>query len=304
MATPSEPTSSNPCFLDMEPVALDNADVAVISIPYEGTVSYGTGTMKGPGAVMVAGPQLETFDEELEWDADGNLGVVTLPPINADAAERPESYLARVKSTLMGLGLCPPFPLTFGGEHSITPAVVAGIRNDCSDVTIVQIDAHADLRDEYHGTKNSHACAMKRLLDLGVKRLIAIGIRSCTAEEFALARDDERIQTWYSHQLRDAANWQTLLAELRALEGPVYLTIDIDGLDCTLSPGTGTPQPGGLSWDQALDVVRATVRESQADVFGADVVEVAPMEQTQINELVAAKLGFKILGYKFAPRKK
>lgn len=304
MANPSDPIHTMPCFLDMEPSALDHADVAVISIPYEGTVSYGSGTAQGPGAVMVAGPQLETFDEELEWDADGHLRVVTLPAIVPDPAERPESYLARVKSTLMGLGLCPPFPLTFGGEHSITPAVLAGIRNDCSDVTIVQIDAHADLRDEYQGTRNSHACAMKRLLDLGVKRLIAIGIRSCTAEEFAFARDDQRIDTWYSHELREASRWQTLLAELRALEGPVYLTVDIDGLDCTLCPGTGTPQPGGLSWEQALDVVRAAVRESRAEVFGADVVEVAPMEQSQINELVAAKLGFKILGYKFAPKHK
>lgn len=303
MATPNETTHVVPCFLDMEAAPLDHADVAVISIPYEGTVSYGTGTSKGPGAVMTAGPHLETFDEELEWDADGHLRVVTLPPIVTDPAERPETYLARVKSTLMGLGLCPPFPLTFGGEHSITPAVLAGIRDDCSDVTIVQIDAHADLRDEYQDSKNNHACAMKRLLDLGVKRLIAIGIRSCTAEEFALARDDERIDTWYAHQLRDAGVWAEVLAELRSLEGPVYLTIDIDGLDCTLCPGTGTPQPGGLSWEQALDVVRATVRESKAEVFGADVVEVAPMEQSQINELVAAKLGFKILGYKFAPKK-
>lgn len=300
MSTESHAVS---CFLDMEGVKLDEAEVAVISIPYEGTVSYGSGTSRGPAAVLGAGPHLETFDEELQWDADGSLRVATLPAIVADPAERPESYLGRVRSTLMGLGLCPPFPLTFGGEHSITPAVLAGIRGDCSDVTIVQIDAHADLRDEYNGTKNSHACAMKRVLDLGVKRLIAIGIRSCTAEEFALARDDARIETWYSHQLRDAANWQTLLAELRALEGPVYLTIDIDGLDCTLCPATGTPQPGGLSWDQALDVVRATVRESGADVFGADVVEVAPMEQSQINEMVAAKLGFKILGYRFAPKK-
>lgn len=291
-----------PHFLDAEPSDLDRADAAILSVPYEGTVSYGTGTAAGPAAVLRAGPHLETFDEELAWDADGALRVATLRPIEPDPAERPESAMARIKSACMGFGLVPPFPLTFGGEHSITPAVLGGIREDLSDVTVVQIDAHADLRDEYNGSRNNHACAMKRVLDLGVKQLIAIGIRSCTAEEFALARDDERIDTLYAHEMRDAARWEQTLDTLRALDGPVYLTVDIDGLECTLCPGTGTPQPGGLSWDQALDVVRATVRESRADVFGADVVEVAPMPNTQVNEMVAAKLGFKILGYKFAPR--
>ncbi len=290
-----------PHFLDAEPSSPEEADAAVLSVPYEGTVSYGTGTAEGPAAVIGAGPHLETFDEELEWESDGSLKVATLRPIAPDPAERPESFVARLKGVCAGLGLVPPFPLTFGGEHSITPAVLAGIRDDLTDVTVVQIDAHADLRDSYHGSRDNHACAMRRVLDLGVRRLIAVGIRSCTAEEFALARDDERIDTLYAHQMHDPVRWQRLLEDLRALEGPVYLTVDIDGLDCTLCPGTGTPQPGGLSWEQALDVVRAVIRESRAEVFGADVVEVAPMAQSQVNEMVAAKLGFKILAYRFAP---
>jgi len=300
--TEAVPAESTPHFLDSEPSSLDQADAAVLSIPYEGTVSFGTGTGAGPAAVIAAGVHLETFDEELEWESDGALNLVTLRPIEPDPAERPESMMARIKNACMGFGLVPPFPLTFGGEHSITPAVLEGIRADLSDVTVVQIDAHADLRDEYNGSKNNHACAMKRVLDLGVKRLIAVGIRSCTSDEFAFARDDVRIDTLYAHQMHDAKRWEELLEDLRALTGPVYLTVDIDGLDCTLCPGTGTPQPGGLSWEQALDVVRATIRESEADVFGADVVEVAPMDQSRVNEMVAAKLGFKILGYKFAPK--
>ena len=288
-------------FLDMEGAPLDEADVAILSVPYEGTVSYGGGTARGPQAILTAGPHLETFDEELAFDLDGGLRVATLPPITPDPAERPESYLARLKSACMGFGLCPPFPLTFGGEHSITPAVLGGIRGDCSDVTVVQIDAHADLRDEYNGTKNNHACAMRRVLDLGVKQLVSIGIRSCTGEEFEMARDDHRITTWYAHELRAPGRFEALLESLREIEGPVYFTVDIDGLDCTLCPATGTPQPGGLSWFEATDIARALVREGKAEVFGADIVEVAPMEQSQINEMVAAKLGFKILGYRFAP---
>jgi agmatinase len=289
-------------FMDMPGSSLDAADVAVISIPYEGTVSYGTGTARGPESVLSAGPHLETFDEEVQWESEGNLKICTLPPVTPSEGERPEAYLARVQKTCAGLGLVPPFPLTFGGEHSISPAVMAGLREDWSGVTVVHIDAHADLREEYAGSRVNHACALKRVLDLGVARLISIGIRSCTAEEFALARDDERIETLYAHEMVDPQRWATLLAQLRALEGDVYLTIDIDGLDCTLCPGTGTPQPGGLSWPQALDVLRATIRESRANLVGADIVEVAPMEGTQVNEMVAAKLGFKILAYKFAPR--
>jgi agmatinase len=289
-------------FLDMEGSSLEEADAAILSIPYEGTVSYGAGTAQGPEAVLRAGPHLETFDEELQWEIDGNLKICTLPPVGTSPGERPESYLPRVEKTCAALGLTPPFPLTFGGEHSISPAVMAGLREDWSGVTVVHIDAHADLREEYLGSPLNHACAMKRILDLGIAKLISIGIRSCTSEEFELARDDERIQTLYSHQMVDPKRWKNLLDDLRDLEGDVYLTIDIDGLDCTLCPGTGTPQPGGLSFHQALDVLRATIRESSANVIGADIVEVAPMDGTQVNEMVAAKLGFKILTYKFAPR--
>lgn len=289
-------------FLDMAGASLEEADAAILSIPYEGTVCYGTGTGQGPAAILRAGPHLETFDEELRWETDGNLKLCTLPPVGPREGERPESYLGRVRQTCAGFGLMPPFPLAFGGEHSISPALMAGLREDWSGVTVVHIDAHADLRDEYLGSPLNHACAMKRILDLGIAKLISIGIRSCTSEEFELARDDDRIETLYAHEMVDAQRWAALLDQLRGLDGDVYLTIDIDGLDCTLCPGTGTPQPGGLTFHQALDVLRATIRESRANVIGADIVEVAPMEGTQVNEMVAAKLGFKILTYKFAPR--
>lgn len=289
-------------FLDLDGVQLEDADVAIVQVPWEGTVSFGAGTAQGPAAILRAGPHLETFDEELGFDFEGAVRICTLPPIEPDPAERAEAYLARVRKICAALGLMPPFPLTFGGEHSISSAVMGGMREDWSGVTVVHIDAHADLRDEYQGSRHSHACALRRVLDLGIAKLISIGIRSCTAEEFAMARDDQRIDTLYAHQMHDPERWQALLDQLRGLQGEVYLSIDIDGLDCTLCPGTGTPQPGGLSWEQALDVLRSTIRESQASVIGADIVETAPMPQSQVNEMVAAKLGYKILAYRFAPR--
>ena len=280
-------------FLDMEGSSLDEADAVILPVPYEATVSYGKGT------ALVAGPHLETFDEELEVELADALKLCTLEPLGPEMGERPEAFLPRLRDSCRALGLNPPFPLMLGGEHALTPWFLEGLRDDCTDVTVVHIDAHADLRDEYGGSPLNHACALRRVLDLGVRRLISIGIRSCEAEEFALARSDERIETWYAHDLQDSSRWDALLTELRELSGPVFLTIDIDGLDCTLCPGTGTPQPGGLSWYQATDVLRAVLRKSDADVFGADIVEIAPMPGSQINEMVAAKLAYKILGYRF-----
>lgn len=283
-------------FLDMEQVSLAEANVAVLCFPFEGTVSYGSGTARGPSAILTASRELETFDEELEVDLADVLKVAVVPPLSPDEGESPAAYLGRVTELCRGLGLAPPFPLSLGGEHSLTPAILRGLREDLSDVTVVQIDAHADLRDEYLGKKESHASAMARVLDLGVKRLVSIGIRSTEAAEFARARDDERIDTWYAHQLREPARWDTLLATLRGITGPAYLTIDVDGLDGCLVPGTGTPQPGGVGWYQMMDVMRALMVDGSAEVFGADVMETVPMEGSKLNELTGAKLGLKVLG--------
>jgi agmatinase len=264
-------------------------------------VSYGTGTGRGPAAVLTAGPHLETFDEELEIDLADTLRLATLRPLAAEPGEREEAYLPRLRDSVAALGLAPPFPVFLGGEHSITWALLAGLRSDLGDVTVLHLDAHADLRDSYAGSRHNHACALRRVLDLEVGRLISVGIRSADASEYELARSDPRIETHYAHRLQNPAVFEALLSELRALDGPLYLTLDIDGLDCTLCPGTGTPQPGGLGWYQTLDILRAAIRESEAELVGADIVEVAPMDGSQVNEMVAAKLAFKILAYRFAP---
>ncbi len=292
----------SPSFLDLDASRLDQADAAVVPIPWESTVSYGTGTAHGPRAVLTAGPHLETFDEELEVDLRDLLRLATLNPLGPERGERPPAYLPRLRDSVAALGLAPPFPIFLGGEHSITAAVLAGLRPSHEDLTVVHIDAHADLRDEYEGSPHNHACALRRVLDLGIRRLISVGIRSCEAEEFAMARTDERIETHYAHDLQEPALFDQLLKDLRTLEGPIYLSVDIDGLDCTLCPATGTPQPGGLGWYEVLAILRATIRESAAELVGADIVEVVPMAGSQVNEMVAAKLAFKILAYRFAPR--
>lgn len=295
-------SESQVAFLEMPNVSLDDADVAVICAPFEGTVSYGKGTAAGPAAILTASTHLETFDEELGFDHEGHLRYCVLPPVEPAMGERVEAYLTRLRAACAGYGLAPPFYLGLGGEHSVTAPMLEGILADPSRVTVVQIDAHADLREEYQGTRFNHACAMRRVLDAGVKRLVAVGIRSAEAEEYRLAQEDPRIHTFYAHQLEGEGEFARMLEFLRAIEGPIHLTVDIDGLACSLCPGTGTPQPGGLSWLQMLEVSRALTLHSAGELIGMDICEVAPQEQSRVNEMVAAKLAFKTIGYRFRTR--
>jgi len=288
-------------FLELPNSTLDEAEVAVIRAPYEGTVSYGKGTAEAPDAILRASLHLETFDEELDFEHEGSIRYCVLPAIVADEDERVEAYLNRVTRVCAGYGLAPPFYLGLGGEHSVTAALLKGILKQPSEVTVVQIDAHADLREEYQGSRFNHACAMRRVLDLGVKKLLAIGIRSAEKGEYELAREDPRIETFYDHELGRAERFEELLERLRKLAGPIHLTIDVDGLDCSLCPGTGTPQPGGLNWEKTISVLRALIVESKGDLLGADVCETVPVPSTRVNEQTAAKLAFKIVGYRFAP---
>lgn len=290
-------------FLELGNSTLDEADVAVIRVPFEGTVSYGKGTSAAPDAILRASWHLETFDEELDFEHEGVVRYCVLPAIVSDANERVEAYLNRVTRVCAGYGLAPPFYLGLGGEHSVTSALLKGILKQPDEVTVVQIDAHADLREEYQGSRFNHACAMRRVLELGVKKLVAIGIRSAEKSEYELAREDPRIETYYDHELADRTRFEELLERLRGLTGPIHLTIDADGLDCSLCPGTGTPQPGGLNWIQTLAVLRALIAEGEGELLGADLCEAVPQPSTRVNEQTAAKLAFKIVGYRFAPHR-
>jgi agmatinase len=288
-------------FLDLPQTDPGEADVLVLSYPFEGTVTYGKGTGNGPAAILSASLQLESYDEELDLELAERLHVAALPALEVRRDEDADRYIERVRDHVRSLELQGRFPLSFGGEHSITGGILAGLPLDPRNLTIVQIDAHADLRQSYEGTIHNHACAMRRALDLGVRKLFSIGIRSATADEAKLVREDRRIFRCWDFEL--AERWEALLTALRALTGPVYVTIDVDGLEPTLCPGTGTPQPGGLSWRQATAVLRAAILDSSAQIVGADVMETVPQPHSRVNELVAAKLGAKILAYREARRR-
>lgn len=290
-----------PRFLDIPELAAHEAEVLLLPLPYEGTVTYGGGTAAAPEAIWRASGQVENLDEELDLDLF-ELKYYTAPAVEPRAGEAPEGYLARVTQAARHLhdnygGLV----FGLGGEHSITPPLVralAGKVPDFSKLTVVQIDAHADLRDEYEETPHSHACAMRRVLDLGAS-LIAIGIRSSDRAEAEFGRACGRVKTFGAQRLAtDPAFEARLLDVLGALTGDVYLTVDIDGLDIYLCPGTGTPQPGGLGWWPTLRYLRRLLFENRAArLVGCDINEVAPQPGTAVNEFVAARLACKIIAY-------
>lgn len=293
-------------FLDLPDAEAETADVLLLPLPFEATVSYGQGTAEGPQAIWQASTHIELWDEEIAF----NLDVICFHSATAVAPledEAPQVYLDRVERAAAELHGHGGLVFGVGGEHSLTPPLVRAAVDDAEDlsrVTVVQFDAHSDLRDSYSGTPCSHACAMRRLVERGAK-VIAIGIRSAEGAEYQYGRETGRVETYFAHELaRKPEVDRQLLSALGRLDGDVYLTFDVDGLDVGLSPGTGTPQPGGLGWWQALRYLRTLVAENrQKRLLGCDVVETVPQPGTRVNELTSARLICKVVAYHYTHRR-
>jgi len=287
-------------FLDCPNVELSNADICIVPLPFEGTVSYGSGTAAGAAAIIAASTQVELWDDELLFDLE-SLRYHTVEAI-APAADNPaDEYLNRVEGRCRELSGANCLVIGIGGEHSLTPPLVkaaAKDRDDLSGLTVVQIDAHTDLRATYEGTPQSHACAMRRLTEVGAK-VIAIGIRAMSQSEDEYANSVGLIDIYRAQSLAEEPDLeQRLITQLHRLKGDVYLTVDIDGLDPSMCPGTGTPEPGGLGWWQTLRILRAVLLENRArNLIGCDLVDTVPQAGTQINEFTAARLLAKIIAY-------
>ncbi len=283
-------------FLGLPSPGIEAADALILPWPLEKTVSYGAGTHTGPAAIIEASRQIELFEEETLVDFQERPRLHTLPPIAVDL-NMPEDQLPEHLAAIAGYigGFRERFLLTLGGEHLLTYGVVTGLAADPAEVTIVQVDAHADLADELSGRHWSHGTVMRRLWERGC-RLVQIGVRSLSRPEYELVRSGPRIETFFAHEL--AARWDELLHLLARLEGSVYLSFDVDGLDPSIIPSTGTPQPNGLSWPQAMEVIRA-VMNAPCDLLGADVVEFIASPSSPGCDLNAARLVMKILAYWF-----
>lgn len=267
----------------------------VLPIPYEGTTSYGAGTRNGPAAIIAASRQVEWFDREFDCEPVSRFGVHTMNSLGL-VHRSPEAMVQAIEGTVATILSGSPTPdvlAVLGGEHTISVGVVRGLARarGAADLVAVQIDAHADLRDEYEGSPYSHACAARRVLE--TCPVFQIGIRNLSAGEESFRRQSDRVRTFFAEESLEGPK---LLEELgKFVRGKqVFLTIDLDGLDPSIMPAVGTPEPGGLSWARTLEVVRVVCRESAAvPVF--DVVELAPIPGFVSPDFLAAKLVYKNL---------
>lgn len=276
-------------FLGLPESAGGGFRACVIPFPLEASVSWKAGTAAGPDAIIEASHQVELFDETrmretyLEFDLRTRVSAVVPSSIPAALAQ----LAATIQSELSD-GF---FPLTLGGEHSLTAGAVRPFVELHEDLVIVQLDAHADLRDGYEGEHFSHAAAMRRCLDHPNVSLIAFGIRNISKDEIPFTQSvGDRVNIFWAHEQQQ---WDlTKLANL--INGrPVYLTVDVDGFDSSLMPATGTPEPGGLFWNDAINIIEAVARCTT--IVGADIVELAPSEILHACDFLAAKLGYRIL---------
>ena len=265
----------------------------VIPFGLEKTVSYGGGTKNGPKEIIKASHQVELYDEELNCEPFKVIGVKTIKPFkinkNINKALKQVSLLNQ-ESIEKNL-----FPLTLGGEHSITAGCIEPFVKKFKKVTILQFDAHADLRNSYNNQKYSHASAMRRCLDFNNVDLISIGIRNISKEEIPfLKKNDSRIKIFWA---KDKKKWNLKYFKRLIKRKNVYLTFDVDGLDSSIMPATGTPEPGGLFWYETLSLIKTTFKN--ANVIGADINELAPIKGFNSYNFLVAKLAYKILTYKF-----
>lgn len=274
-----------------ESVSVDAARAVIVPFGLEASVSYGGGTAKGPQAIVEASHQVELFDEEFWREVYRDYGVATLdyPEIADDIPAALEQLANTTEALLRGN----KFPLILGGEHSLTAGSIRPFVERYPDLAILHFDAHADLRDGYDGEHYSHAAALRRVMDHPIDTLVSIGIRNISAGEIGfLEANRHRI---HIHWAKDRRQWDTQ-AIVEPLRGrPVYLTFDLDGFDSSIMAATGTPEPGGVHWEEAMDIIRAASRIS--NIVGADVVELAPREELHACDFLAAKLCYKILNF-------
>ena len=279
--------------------SFDRSQIVVLPAPYEHTVSYGGGTRRGPQAILNASHYVEFYDEELERELCSDVGIATLPPVRFGKAAHAKA-LDILYSSVKSLLALNKFVVTLGGEHTISQAPIKAHIEKFPSLSVLQFDAHSDLRESYQGSKYSHASVMARvseLMDPG--RIVQVGIRAQCIEEAECIKE-KGINTLYAHQIRDenSTRWQDNV--LNRLTDHVYVTFDVDGLDPSIMPSTGTPEPNGLYWAETMQLLRRI--GEQKTIVGCDIVELAPVKGVSHPDLTAAKLTYKLMNYAFMRR--
>jgi len=286
----------SPNFLGIEEPELyqyEPARIVVQSLPYEYTSSYLSGSAAGPEAILNASHYVEFYDEELAREVYRETGIATLEPLDF-GKKTDEAAVALIEEATTSLLEDGKFVVSLGAEHTVTYGIVRAFARKFDQLTVLQLDAHSDLRESYQDNPYSHASVMKRIYDLGLN-ICQAGIRAQCREEAELIRESDRIHTAYAWKLQNDPSWIENL--VNACSENVYITIDADGFDPSVMPAVGTAEPGGLGWYEALGLLR-TVFEKK-NVVGFDIVECAPAKDNIITEFNLAKLAYKLMGYKF-----
>ena len=267
--------------------------VVVVPFGLEKTVSYGGGTKNGPREIIKASHQVELYDEELNCEPYKKIGIKTLKPFKIDKNIRAAlRKISNINSLLLKKKL---FPLTLGGEHSITPGCIEPFTKNFKNLCILHFDAHADLRQSYNGEKFSHASAIRRCLDHKNVSIISFGIRNISGSEVKyLNKNKSRIKIFWA---KDKSKWNLQNFKKLIKNKNVYLTFDVDGFDSSIMPATGTPEPGGLFWDETLNILKIAAKNS--NIVGGDINELSPIKGFNSYNFLVAKLAYKILSYKF-----
>lgn len=277
--------------LDEDASAYDTSTALIMPLPYEGTVSYGQGTKRGPAAIIEASRQVELYDRELDDEPAISYGIHTLPALAPELAG-PEATVDAITAYAEEHLRSGKLLVGLGGEHTVSVGMARAVQAVYGPFVMVQIDAHSDLREEYEGTRYSHACIAKRVLDLDAT-VIQFGIRSICREEMNLIRSEtERLTVFFAEDVHAGGHLPTLADTVRGKT--VFLTIDLDGFDPALVGATGTPEPNGLSWNQGLEIIRTVMREA-GNVVAIDCVELAPISGQHASDFFAAKLVYKTL---------
>ena len=267
----------------------------VIVVPFglEKTVSYGGGTKNGPKEIIKASHQVELFDEELNKEPFKEIGIRTLKPFSIkNKIKSALDQLSKINEDILSSD---KFPLVFGGEHSITPGSIKPFAKKYDEITLLHFDAHADLRESYQGEKFSHASAIKRCLDYKNLKVVSFGIRNLSKEEMDFYNNNrDRIEIFWG---KDKQTWDLSLLDKFFKNKNVYITFDVDGLDSSIMPATGTPEPGGMLWEDVLPIIKKVCQIS--NVVGADINELAPIKNFDSYNFLVAKLAYKILSYTF-----
>lgn len=281
----------------------ETAGIAIVSAPYEHTVSYGGGTKGGPKAIIDASAYVEFYDDETDRELCFDVGIATMKPIAFGRAVDAKALALIQRDVERSLDQG-QFVVTLGGEHTISSAPIAAHYKRYPKMSVLQFDAHSDLRDEYEGSPYSHASVMARVCEfMSPSRVTQVGIRALCKEEREFIRQN-KVNTFFAsalHAGKHGSNWAKRVVE--TLSDDVYITFDVDALDPSIMPSTGTPEPDGLTYNEAIQVVREVVNSGRR-IVGLDVVELAPVKGLTHPDLTTARLVYKILNLAYSAKRK